>query len=121
MHFCSECSNMYYIRIDAEDSNQLVYYCRKCGNEDKLLAIQNVCVSKTQIKQTDHSYDHIINKYTKFDPTMPRINTVMCPNSVCTTNADPPTPREIVSVRYNDSNMKYIYLCSTCDTVWKSC
>ena len=68
MHFCSECSNMYYIRIDAEDSNQLVYYCRKCGNEDKLLAIQNVCVSKTQIKQTDHSYDHIINKYKNLTP-----------------------------------------------------
>ena len=65
MHFCSNCSNMYYIRIDAEDPNKLVYYCRNCGNEDKLLAIQNVCVSKTQIKQTEHSYDHIINKYTK--------------------------------------------------------
>ena len=36
MHFCSICSNMYYIRINAEEPNKLVYYCRKCGNEDKL-------------------------------------------------------------------------------------
>ena len=52
MHFCSNCSNMYYIRINSDDPNKLVYYCRKCGNEDKLLAIENVCVSKTQIKKS---------------------------------------------------------------------
>ena len=34
MHFCSECGNMYYIKIDSEDKNNLIYYCRKCGNED---------------------------------------------------------------------------------------
>ena len=39
MHFCSNCSNMYYIRINSDDPNKLVYYCRKCGNEDKFLAI----------------------------------------------------------------------------------
>ena len=55
MHFCSNCSNMYYIRINSDDPNKLVYYCRKCGNEDKLLAIENVCVSKTQIKKSEHT------------------------------------------------------------------
>ena len=47
MHFCTNCSNMYYIRINSDDPNRLVYYCRKCGNEDKLLGTENVCVSKT--------------------------------------------------------------------------
>ena len=119
MHFCSNCSNMYYIRINSDDPNKLVYYCRKCGNEDKFLAIENVCVSKTQIKKSEQTFSHIINKYTKLDPTLPRINNVLCPDPNCPTNKDG-TPREIIYIRYDDSNMKYINLCPTCDTVWKT-
>jgi len=119
MHFCSNCSNMYYIRINSDDPNKLVYYCRKCGNEDKLLAIENVCVSKTQVKKTEQTFSHIVNQYTKLDPTLPRINSVLCPNPECLTNTED-KPREIIYIRYDDANMKYIYLCSECDTIWKT-
>jgi DNA-directed RNA polymerase subunit M/transcription elongation factor TFIIS len=110
---------MYYIRINSDDPNKLVYYCRKCGNEDKLLAIENVCVSKTHIKKSEQSFSHIINKYTKLDPTLPRVNTILCPNPDCLTNTEGKT-REIIYIRYDDSNMKYIYVCSDCDTVWQT-
>ena len=119
MHFCNVCSNMYYIRINADDPNKLVYYCRKCGNEDSLLAAQNVCVSKTQIKKNELSFTHIINKYTKLDPTLPRINNILCPNPDCSTNTHG-KEREIIYIRYDDTNMKYVYLCSECDTVWQT-
>jgi len=108
---------MYYIRINSDDPNKLVYYCRKCGNEDKLLAIENVCVSRTLIKKSEQSFNHIINKYTKLDPTLPRINNVLCPNADCKTNTEG-VEREIIYIRYDDTNMKYVYLCSQCDTVW---
>jgi DNA-directed RNA polymerase subunit M/transcription elongation factor TFIIS len=110
---------MYYIRINVDDPNKLVYYCRKCGNEDKMLATENVCVSKTLIKKTDQTFNHIINKYTKLDPTLPRINTVLCPEPTCPTNTNA-IPREIIYIRYDDTNMKYIYVCSECDSVWKT-
>ncbi len=119
MHFCSNCSNMYYIRINSDDPNSLVYYCRQCGNEDKIIAVDNVCVSKTQIKKSEQSFNYIINKYTKLDPTLPRINNILCPNPDCNTNTKD-EPREIIYIRYDDVNMKYIYLCSTCDTVWNT-
>jgi len=119
MHFCTNCSNMYYIRINSDNPNKLVYYCRNCGNEDKLLAIENVCVSKLQIKKNEKSFNYIINRYTKLDPTLPRINTILCPNIDCLTNTKG-DEREIIYIRYDDTNMKYIYLCSTCDTVWKT-
>jgi DNA-directed RNA polymerase subunit M/transcription elongation factor TFIIS len=109
---------MYYIRINADDPNSLIYYCRNCGNEDKFLAVENVCVSKTQIKKSEQSFNHIINKYTKLDPTLPRINSVLCPNPQCKTNTEDKN-REIIYFRYDDTNMKYIYLCSTCDEIWK--
>ena len=119
MHFCSNCSNMYYIRINSDDPNSLVYYCRQCGNEDKSIGVDNVCASKIQIKKNKKSFNHIINKYTKLDPTLPRINNVLCPNADCATNTKNDA-REIIYIRYDDTNMKYIYLCSTCDTVWNT-
>jgi DNA-directed RNA polymerase subunit M/transcription elongation factor TFIIS len=110
---------MYYIRINSENSNELVYYCRNCGNEDKLIAVENLCVSKVQIQKSEQSFNHIINKYTKLDPTLPRINNILCPNAECETNTKE-KEREIIYIRYDDINMKYVYLCSTCDTVWET-
>ena len=119
MHFCSVCNNMYYLRIDEQNPNKLDYYCRNCGHEDKLLAHENMCVSKTYIKKNDQSFNHIINEYTKLDPTLPRVSTILCPNPDCETNTNK-VKREIIYIRYDDTNMKYVYLCSTCDTVWKT-
>ena len=118
MRFCSNCDNMYYIRINANNTNKLVYYCRKCGNEDEQFNSDNVSIVKTEIKKSEDSFSHIINKYTKLDPTLPRTNKILCPNKECETNTKD-TEREIIYIRYNDTDMKYIYLCSTCDTVWK--
>lgn len=120
MHFCTNCQNMYYIRINPENENTLVYYCRKCGNEDTSLTVDTVCVLKTQIKQNEQSFSHIINKYTKLDPTLPRLNNILCPNSECQTNKKEGVDKEILYIRYDDINMKYIYICSTCDNIWKT-
>jgi len=110
---------MYYIRINSDNPNKLVYYCRNCGNEDQTLTINNVTVSKTVIKKTEQSFSHIINKYTKLDPTLPRINTILCPNVECPTNKKD-KEREVIYIRYDDINMKYVYLCCECDTVWQT-
>ena len=119
MHFCSNCQNMYYIRVNDNNPNQLVYYCRQCGNEDTNITNNNICVSKLQIKKNELSFNHMINKYTKMDPTLPRINTILCPNPECETNTKN-VEREIIYIRYDETNMKYVYVCSTCDTVWKT-
>jgi DNA-directed RNA polymerase subunit M/transcription elongation factor TFIIS len=110
---------MYYISIDPKNTNKLVYYCRNCGHSDESLSVENVSVSRMQLKKSEQEFSHIINKYTKLDPTLPRVNKILCPNSDCRTNTSD-EPREIIYIRYDDVNMKYVYLCSTCDTVWKT-
>ena len=121
MHFCSSCDNMYYISIDPEDANKLIYYCNQCGNKDETISVENVNVSRVQLKKSVEEFSHKINKYTKLDPTLPRINNILCPNPECETNhTDDENSREIIYIRYDDTNMKYVYLCSTCDTVWKT-
>jgi len=111
---------MYYIRINSENENQLIYYCRNCGHVDNIITSENVCVSKTHLTQTEQKYSHVINEYTKLDPTLPRINTIRCPNQSCASNENNDSKREIIYIRYDDVNMKYIYLCSYCDTAWKT-
>lgn len=84
MHFCTGCGNMYYIRLT--EGNAIVYYCRNCGNEDSTVTIDNLVVSHTCLRQTGGKQTNGVNKYTKLDPTLPRISTIQCPNSECPCN-----------------------------------
>jgi DNA-directed RNA polymerase subunit M/transcription elongation factor TFIIS len=130
---------MYYIRLSSDEEDKLIYYCRNCGNEDTNLTKNNICVSKTQLKRSEQKYNHIINEYTKLDPTLPRINSIRCPNNDCisnicltrninegepvknsTKNENECDDREVIYIRYDDMNKLYIYLCAKCDTVWKT-
>jgi DNA-directed RNA polymerase subunit M/transcription elongation factor TFIIS len=121
MHFCSECQNMYYIKISAENENLLMYYCRNCGHENSLITKENICVSKNSFKKGEQKFAHLINKYTKFDPTLPRINTIKCPNADCISNGnEKKDDREVIFLRYDDTKMLYVYLCAKCDFVWKT-
>ncbi len=119
MHFCSVCQNMYYTSVDPNNTNKLIYYCRNCGNKDENISAENISVCKMQLKKSEQEFSHFINPYTKLDPTLPRVSNILCPNPECLTNTKE-EPREIIFIRYDAFNMKYAYLCSTCDTVWKT-
>jgi DNA-directed RNA polymerase subunit M/transcription elongation factor TFIIS len=121
MRFCDKCDNMYYIGINADDQDKLTYYCRHCGNKDENITEEGVCVLHTQLKRSEQKFNHIINEYTKKDPTLPRIYTLKCPNIECkTNNADNKSSTEVIYMRYDDLNMKYLYICVECDTTWKT-
>lgn len=119
MKFCNVCDNMYYLSI-SEDTDKLVYYCRNCGDQDNTGDIPGtMSVSNIQLSDDTDNMSYIINKYTKLDPTLPRINRIPCPNAECKTNTHE-EPREIIYIRYDDVNIKYVYLCSTCDYTWRT-
>ncbi len=119
MHFCNKCDNMYYIKISDENDNTLKYYCRNCGFEDNTLSIENTCVSKTQFKKGERKFNHFINEYTKLDPTLPHISNLTCPNVECISRKDPSNnPSDIIYIRYDNTNMKFIYLCNHCNKKW---
>jgi DNA-directed RNA polymerase subunit M/transcription elongation factor TFIIS len=158
-----------------------------------------------QLLTSEKKYTHIVNEYTKYDPTLPRINTIKCPNQECSSNgfaggvgktaskaaskaaekaaskleekatkaaskaaekatkaaekaaskaadkkktgleqvleqqeeieeaqaeqqekaqtlveASGENNREVIYIRYDDINMKYVYLCVHCDTTWRT-
>ena len=120
MKFCAKCDNMYYIGIDSKDTNKLTYYCRSCGHIDDQLVEEGVCVMETQFAKGEQKFNHIVNQYTKLDPTLPRMYNMKCPNANCKTNLmESDKPTEVIYMRYDDANLKYLYICVECDTVWK--
>jgi len=71
---------------------------------------------------------HLVNEYTKLDPTLPRVSNIPCPNAACISNrvheekvtSEDQLPHEVIYLRYNDAQLKFVYICNLCDTVWKS-
>ena len=120
MKFCIKCDNMYYIGINETNANQFSHYCRNCGHVDQS-SVDNSCLLNVQIKKGEHKYNHIINEYTKLDPTLPRVYNIRCPNAACKTNVESDKNKsEVLYIRYDEDNLKYLYMCSTCDVVWRT-
>lgn len=136
MHFCPKCDNMMHVRIsvgEAEEADEsasgdpqgaMAYVCPHCGEtkehgdgseHQSLVYSKNYDIASTFIDA------EIINEYTKYDPTLPTIDIIPCANERCLSNEDPDNnPRDIIYIRYNMSELKYVYMCRKCNTTWKS-
>ena len=112
MKFCKVCENMYYLTVSAS-GDELSQYCRNCGDIET--NVSELCIFSSEFTPLETN----INRYTKLDPTLPRIDKMPCPNTSCKTNTEK-IPTEIILIRYNHTDMRYLYLCSTCDYVWKT-
>ena len=121
MKFCNNCDNMYYIQIRSDESDELMYYCRKCGDTTEMSVEETLAITSSDLNKDKTDFDDIINKYTKFDPTLPKVNYIKCPNNECSSyNKEFQGKNDILYIRYDENKMKYIYLCTTCDMAWRS-
>jgi hypothetical protein len=131
---------MYYIKINSEDGNSLIYYCRFCGHEDNEPAENGVVVLRTEYKKSEQQFSHMINRYIKYDNTLPRITNMKCPNENCDKQGDHKQgdhkhkeaksqgdhkeantqEPSVIYLRYDEDNMKYLYICENCNTTWKT-
>ncbi len=110
MEFCEVCENLMYTKVEDE---QLIKHCKKCGHsvEPKMSSI----VFSTSYQTRKQNVN--INQFTKLDPTLPRIYTIPCPNELCE-NSKHEHP-EIIVMRYDHHNLKYVFICPKCDITWK--
>lgn len=117
MKFCPQCENMFYLKIDKDDSDQLSYFCRFClfkkpAEQEAMTQILN-----THVHNREVNFNHIINKYTKFDPTLPVMENAVCPDIECRKNTQ--QKDRVLYMRYDEENLKYLYICTKCDKFWK--
>tara|TARA_Y100000389_G_C17193960_1_gene380261 strand:- start:262 stop:678 length:417 start_codon:yes stop_codon:yes gene_type:complete len=126
--FCPLCDNKYYHKLvdnkeNGNNDQSLVYYCRVCGHQDE--NITGACVLNIQYDTTSGSgsnanYEYVINRYTKYDPTLPHIQ-IPCPNEDCKSNNNTKDANtDAVYIRYDHDNMRHLYMCTDCDFVWKT-
>ena len=71
-------------------------------------------------KNTNESgISNSINAYTKYDPTLPHVHYVSFYNKECISNReDNGKQSDVIYIRYNDNDMKYLYMCVYCDKVF---
>lgn len=117
MKFCEKCDNMYYIGIDEKNTNDIVNYCRYCGNVDNNISTEGSCIINTK-NEIENDTSDVINEFTKQDPTLPHLYNVTCPNVECESHKQ--NKNDVIFIRYNTKDMKFIYLCTFCDYSWNT-
>ena len=117
MQFCEVCRNMLYTRLD-EDKN-MINYCKNCNN-----SVVHTVADGSKVLIQDNKIDDItkysqyINPNIQSDPTLPRVNNISCPNTECSKKEE--EPNEVIYVKYDFQNMRYLYHCCYCNQFWKS-
>ena len=121
MFFCENDGNM--LRKKIKDDKKLIYYCQTCEAEYDVDEVtknknksQNNCIFKQNYNHNNLSYKTYINENIFHDKTLPRIN-LKCINNKCPSNTEG-KPREVIYIKYNQEEMKYVYACAHCKEVW---
>ena len=112
MKFCQQCNNFLYSIEEREKKAYLK--CRSCPYEEEVTKT-NPVVYEHDLQQ-DTSVQHSINPYLKYDPTLPRFTTMICPNDKCATRGK---DSDIVGIKLDPVNVTWLYQCAVCDTTWK--
>jgi len=113
MEFCSVCQNLLTIQSRKDDAGNefIVNFCRCCNFEKSIPNSTNTSVFKKTFGKNKKLFkDLYISKYTKDDPTLPKINIecTKCKN------------KDVVFVRTDEDNMNYLYVCRNvnCNYNW---
>jgi len=117
IRFCEDCDNKYYHMIE---NDELLYFCRVCGKKDASTSKTSHCVLNIAVdNKSSQPLEHLVHKYTKYDPTLPHIF-VPCPRETCPTNKEShkETHTDAVYIRYDNIHMRHLYICTKCDFVW---
>lgn len=126
MKFCPKCEN--YLYLDTKSEN-LLRVCRTCGYSE--VDTEGGLAMETIVQErSSEGYKILLNEFTRQDPTLPHVNTLPCPNTKgyeengkkvepCPTN-QAKHPRDVIIIKYDNQNMKFIYICNVCGTQWRS-
>ncbi len=135
LKFCGICDNLLYISVApakrsadddivADDGGsgapfEMHYVCKNCGDTQKATAEngESICVLETRIGEDEAGdYKRFMTPYLKYDPTLPRVSHIVCPNPGCAKGIK----GNVIVVKYDKTDMRYLYCCEGCDTFWRT-
>ena len=114
--YCKHCP--YNINIKGQDQSHVGGDAASTAYSPSNSSTFNPCLYRS-----NYSYNHplyyssIVNEYTFDDPTLPCVS-VPCPIKTCPSATDSTLVPETMYVRFNDQDMRYLYLCKHCRHCW---
>lgn len=109
MKFCNLCDNMLYIHTDGSD---LAFKCKNCGFVAPQTGTGSILISERQVdKSFAVNLNNFLTPNIKHDPSLPHVNNIPCPNCK-------PKENDVIYIKYDGENMKYLYFCCKCDHFW---
>lgn len=131
MSYCPKCEN--FLFADSK-GKELKRVCRTCGytkaDESGGLIMETIVQERSS-----EGYKILLNEFTRQDPTLPHVKTLPCPNTDGYTvinpkgeeekigrcrSIDTPADRDVIIIKYDNQNMKFIYICNVCGRQWRS-
>ena len=117
-NFCDNCDNIMHVYLDKKtESPKLYLYCKKCQNKQEYIG--NLLYNNDHYIDLSESINS--NKFINYDITLPHIKSdnIKCPNSECISITEE-KQSDIIYIKYDKDNMKYIYSCNYCGQKWSN-
>ncbi len=113
--FCPACGNMYKMKLMG---NKLFWNCLSCN---ELVAQEGGCLLVETLVQerSSEGYRILLNEFTRQDATLPHVKNIKCPRESCASN-EAGTEKDVIYIKYDPVNMKYLYICNVCGEAWRS-
>jgi DNA-directed RNA polymerase subunit M/transcription elongation factor TFIIS len=106
-------------RVSEEPAEiQFVRQCRNCGFQKE--EEPGLVMEATIQEKVNDSYKVVLNEFTKEDPRLPHVKNLKCPNDKCETRQPGGPESDVIYIKYDTANLKFIYICTHCSTQWKS-
>ena len=130
LKFCPVCRNLLFLMntydgaaADGKPGSQtndttLRWSCRSCGHAEDYVDGGMLYEINLQQKVSE-GYKVLLNEFTRLDPTLPHVSNIKCPNDECGSNTSG-AERDVIYMKYDAVNLKYLYICNVCEQHWKS-
>jgi len=93
--------------------DKLQHFCRNCGHTTDITT--SVVFRQDGGTNTSFEPSNYLNELSKYDPTLP-VAKISCPCAGANAGAGAGAGlKDAVYVRYDNSNMKYLFMCNTCN------
>ena len=75
---------------------------------------------ETRVKgSVAEGYKILLNEFTHLDPTLPHVKNIKCPKQDCPSNIEG-KERDVIYLKYDKENLKFLYICNVCHINWRS-
>ena len=118
MEFCPLCRYLLKPHI-SDDGATMNKVCINCDYEKEIT--EGALIKEVQIGGSMVVNSRILddNEFIQYDPTLPHVENIKCPSESCPSNVGT-QKRDVIYIKYDQSAMKFLYICNVCNNRWKS-